>query len=92
MFCFAVEVTLYQLICVSLSVCVCVCVCVRASMFCCFRLACLGLHWVPLGSLLASVDEESPGRERTPSTCRGGKTNQYSDSQTRGRKRRVKPQ
>lgn len=39
---------------------------------------CLGLHWVPLGSLLASVDEESPDRERTPSTCWGGETNQYS--------------
>lgn len=44
---------------------------------------CLGLHWVPLGSLLASVDEESPGRERTPSTCWRGKKNQYSFTNTR---------
>lgn len=70
-----------------MNVCVCVydatvfmltsrheCVCV----FCGFRLVCLGLHWVPLESLLASVDEESPDREKTPSTCWGGETNQYS--------------
>ena len=73
-----------------LSVCVCVCVCV--CVFCCFRLACLGLHWVPLGSPLASVDEESPDRGRTPSTCWRGNTNQYSTPQTRGMRWRVKPQ
>lgn len=49
------------------------CVCA----FCGVRLVCLGLHWVPLGSLLASADEESPDREKTPSTCWGDETNQY---------------
>lgn len=51
-------------------------------MFNCFRQVCLGLHWVPLGSLLASVDEETPDRERTPSTCWRGKKNQYSFTNT----------
>ena len=54
MFCFAVEVTLYQLICVSLSVCVCVCVCVRVRVCVCACIYVLLLQTSVPGSALGS--------------------------------------
>ena len=55
--------------------CVCVCVCVCVCAFRCFRPVFLGLYWVLLGSLLVSVDEESPDKARTPLIYGGDKTN-----------------